>query len=107
MAEARRFFHTVNARLSILSLLLPVLSLLTAFGQPSISGKISGGFQAPASRDNEGRRHVLKGTDAKPLANKVFEITAPRVTSFRADNTLDMVIEAPVCRYDSVSNVAS
>ena len=31
---------------------------LSSLGQPAITGKISGGFQAPAARDNEGRRHV-------------------------------------------------
>ncbi len=97
----------MRLRFSVELILLAGLSLFTTFAQPAISGKISGGFQAPAARDNEGRRHVLKGSDAKPLPNKIFEITAPRVTSFRADNTLDMVIEAPICRYDSVSNVAS
>jgi lipopolysaccharide export system protein LptA len=80
---------------------------VSAHAQPAISGKVSGGFQAPASRDNEGRRHVLKGSDAKPIGNKIFEITAPRVTSFRPDNTLDMVIEAPICQFDSNSNIAS
>jgi lipopolysaccharide transport protein LptA len=75
-------------------------------GQPKFSGKISGGFQAPASRDDEGRRHVLKGTDAQPLGEELFEITAPRVSSFGADNKLEMIIEAPKCIYDSGSNLA-
>jgi len=86
-----------------------ILALIVAgpvYAQPKFSGKISGGFQAPAARDNEGRRHLLKGTDAQPLGNKLFEITAPKVTSFGASNNVEMMIEAPKCIYDSGSNVA-
>src|SRR5262245_10389271 len=65
--------------------------------QLPISGKITGGFQAPTSTDPQGRRHLLKGTNAVPRGNNTFEITQPRVTSFNADDTPDMFIESQSC----------
>jgi hypothetical protein len=36
------------------------LALAFAAEPPNVSGKITGGFQAPVARDTEGRRSVLK-----------------------------------------------
>lgn len=82
---------------------------VTAFAaaQPGLSGKVSGGFQAPTSTDSQGRRNVLKGQEARPVGDNVMEITQPRVTSFNADDTPDMYIESPRCRYDMRGNSAS
>jgi lipopolysaccharide export system protein LptA len=75
-------------------------------GQPKIAGKISGGFQAPTSTDEKGRRHVLKGTSAEPRGANLYELTDPRVTSFNADDTPEMFIEAPRCFYQMRANNA-
>lgn len=73
---------------------------------PAFSGKVTGGFQTPATEDAIGRRSVLKGQDARPLGERIFEITSPRVTMFKPDDTLELVIEAPICQFDQVRNVA-
>jgi lipopolysaccharide transport protein LptA len=75
--------------------------------QPALTGRISGGFQAPTSTDTQGRRHVLKGTNAEPRGDSIFLITEPRVTSYDADDAPDMFIESPRCLYDMKSNIAS
>jgi len=75
--------------------------------QPNLTGKISGGFQAPTSTDGQGRRHVLKGSDATPRGKNIYELTEPRVTSFKADDTEDMRIESPRCLYDMKSGLAT
>lgn len=75
--------------------------------QPKVSGRISGGFQAPTSMDDRGRRHVLKGASADPRGNNVYELTEPRVTSLNADDSPEMFIEAPRCFYDMKANLAS
>lgn len=73
---------------------------------PPMQGKISGGFQAPSTVDDKGRRSVVKGTDATPLGNNVYLITEPRVTSYNPDDSPDMFITAPKCTLDLNSNVA-
>lgn len=77
-----------------------------AQAQPKVSGKISGGFQAPTSTDERGRRHVLKGTTAEPRGDNLYELTDPRVISFNADDTEEMFIEAPRCFYHMRENTA-
>ena len=74
--------------------------------QPKVSGKISGGFQAPTSTDERGRRHVLKGSTAEPRGENIYELTDPRVTSFNADDSAEMFIEAPRCFYHLRQNSA-
>ena len=81
--------------------------VFTAHGQPKISGKISGGFQAPTSTDEQGRRHLLTGSSAESRGGNVYEIIEPRVTSFNADDSAEMFIEAPRCLYEMKENSAS
>jgi hypothetical protein len=73
---------------------------------PGRQGKISGGFQAPTTVDPQGRRSVVKGTDATPQGNNIYLITDPKVTSYNADDTPEMVISAPRCLLDLKSNLA-
>ena len=79
---------------------------IVVYPQPKIAGKITGGFQAPTSTDEKGRRHVLKGTSAEPRGANLYELTDPRVTSFNADDTPEMFIEAPRCFYEMRANNA-
>jgi lipopolysaccharide export system protein LptA len=74
--------------------------------QPAISGKVSGGFQAPTSTDAQGRRSVLKGESMEQRGNDIVEITKPRVVNYNADDTPDMYIDAPRGSYDTKSSVA-
>lgn len=83
-----------------------VASLCIAHAQPKVSGRISGGFQAPTSTDDQGRRHVLKGSTAEPRGPSLYELTDPRVTSFNAEDAAEMFIEAPRCFYNMKENVA-
>ena len=89
-----------------LSLWIVAVGVQIAYAQPKISGKISGGFQAPTSTDERGRRHVLKGETAEPRGDNVYELTQPRVTSFNADDSPEMYIEAPRCFYHLRQNSA-
>ena len=89
------------------ALIFLLLSLgAQAWAQQSVPGKVSGGFQVPATRDNEGRRSVLKGSGGQPLGGGKFEITDARLTSFKADDTRDMIIEAPHCIFETARNIA-
>jgi lipopolysaccharide transport protein LptA len=93
---------------SVKLLWLCMFAVLTFWvhAQPKIAGKISGGFQAPTSTDEKGRRHVLKGTSAEPRGPNLYELTDPRVTSFNADDSPEMFIEAPRCFYQMRANNA-
>jgi lipopolysaccharide transport protein LptA len=91
---------------ALLSLALLGIVVGSSFAQPKVTGKISGGFQAPTSTDERGRRHVLKGTSAEPRGDNLYELTEPRVTSFDADDTPEMFIEAPRCFYQMRGNNA-
>lgn len=93
-------------RIVLLLVLLGCAAELCLHAQPKVSGKISGGFQAPTSTDERGRRHVLKGTTAEPRGDNLYELTDPRVTSFNADDTPEMFIEAPRCFYHMRQNSA-
>ena len=97
-----------RARVSANLLWLGIIFVLTLGGhaQPKIAGKITGGFQAPTSTDDKGRRHVLKGTSAEPRGADLYELTDPRVTSLNADDTPEMFIEAPRCFYQMRANNA-
>lgn len=95
-----------SAALSILCCGL-ALALLPAAEPPNVTGKITGGFQAPVARDPEGRRSVLKGSDARHLGNKIYEVTEPRVTTYRTEDEKDLEIEAPRCTFDQTQGVAS
>ena len=90
----------------LLAVLLMCVAPTKLAAQPKVSGKISGGFQAPTSTDERGRRHVLKGTTAEPRGDNLYELTDPRVTSFNADDTPEMFIEAPRCFYHMRQNAA-
>ena len=73
---------------------------------PPLQGKITGGFQAPTTVDQQGRRSVVKGMDATPQGNNTFLITQPKVTSFSATDEPEMFIDAERCLLDLRSNVA-
>ena len=75
-------------------------------GQPKISGRISEGFQAPTSTDDQGRRHVLKGNTAEPRGKDLYELTEPRVISYNAQDAPEMFIESPRCFYEMKQNFA-
>lgn len=94
------------SRLQIVASASALAACLLAAPAPPMQGKISGGFQAPSTVDDKGRRSVVKGTDATPQGNNVYVITEPRVTSYNPDDTPDMFIEAPKCTLDLKSNVA-
>jgi lipopolysaccharide transport protein LptA len=87
-------------------LIVFLVAVQAAHAQPKISGKISGGFQAPTSTDDRGRRHVLKGETAEPRGGNLYEMTEPRVISYNADDTPEMFIEAPRCFYHTHQNLA-
>jgi lipopolysaccharide transport protein LptA len=80
--------------------------VLTAHGQPRISGRISEGFQAPTSMDDQGRRHVLKGNTAEPRGKDLYELTEPRVISYNAQDEPEMFIESARCFYEMKQNFA-
>ncbi len=82
------------------------LAMLSVHAQPRVSGRITGGFQAPTSTDGQGRRHVLKGSSAEPRGKDLYELTEPRVTSFDAQDAPEMFIEAPRCFYEMKENFA-
>jgi lipopolysaccharide transport protein LptA len=101
-------FRISNFRSVLFQVLLCFVLLAPSMhAQPKVSGKISGGFQAPTSTDDRGRRHVLKGNSAEPRGNDLYELTEPRVTSFNADDTPEMFIEAPRCFYKMRSGAYS
>src|SRR5687768_13770279 len=90
-----------------------LISCLLAFclaaplpGQPTFTGKVTGGFQAPTSTDSDGRRHVIRGKDMESRPNGVFELTEPRVTRYNPDDTPDMLIESGHCIYETKAGVA-
>src|SRR5688500_8976358 len=82
-------------------------SFFVSYTQPKVTGRISGGFQAPTSTDNQGRRHVLKGNSAEPRGKDLYELTEPRVTSYDAQDAPEMFIESPRCFYATKQNYAS
>ena len=102
----------MNLRLKLCSILaICVLALiarppLIAHAQPKVSGRITGGFQAPTSTDTKGRRHVLKGNSAEPRGKDLYELTDPRVTSYDAQDAPEMFIESPRCFYEMKQNFA-
>lgn len=83
-----------------------LLSVVGVFAQPTLSGKVSGGFQAPSSTDSDGRRHVIKGQEVEPRGNNLLELTEPRVTRYNPDNSPDMFMESAKCFYQSKGGVA-
>ena len=99
-------FRISNSCVAVLQLMLLCVVALPSFAQPKVTGKISGGFQAPTSTDERGRRHVLKGNSAEPRGDNLYELTEPRVTSFDADDMPEMFIEAPRCFYQMRANNA-
>ena len=99
-------FRTRKSFIALFQLLLLCYVAAPSGAQPKVSGKISGGFQAPTSTDERGRRHVLKGNTAEPRGDNLYELTEPRVTSFNADDTPEMFIEAPRCFYQMRGNDA-
>ena len=99
-------FRISNSCVAVLQLMLLCVVALPSVAQPKVTGKISGGFQAPTSTDERGRRHVLKGNSAEPRGDNLYELTEPRVTSFDADDMPEMFIEAPRCFYQMRANNA-
>ncbi len=76
------------------------------FAQPTLSGKVSGGFKAPSSTDADGRRHVIKGESMEPRGKDLLELTQPRVTRYNADDSEDMFIESASCFYQTKQGLA-
>src|SRR5262249_46036672 len=74
--------------------------------QPTLSGKVSGGFKAPSSTDAEGRRHVIQGSSMEPRGKDLLELTQPRVTRYNADDSADMFIESASCFYQTRQGLA-
>jgi lipopolysaccharide export system protein LptA len=88
------------------TLLALLCGVSTAFAQPTLSGKVSGGFTAPSSTDSDGRRHVIKGKEVEPRGNNLLELTEPRVTRYNPDDTPDMFMESSKCFYQSKGGTA-
>lgn len=103
MGTIDRFLYSMIARLFFLFSLAVALSFAQS---PPIQGKISGGFQAPSTVDPDGRRSVVKGTDATPQGDNIYLITEPRVTSYNPDDSPEMFISAGRCLLDLKSNLA-
>lgn len=80
--------------------------LATILAQPSLSGKVSGGFTAPTRTDSGGRRHLVRGNSAESRGGGVLELTDPRVTRYNPDNTADMFIESGQCTYNTKAGLA-
>lgn len=57
-------------------------------------------FEAPAVTE-EGKRSVLRGTDARHTGNDIYEIISPKVTTYNPDDTVDLEIQAGQCFFDS------
>lgn len=87
-------------------LLAASLGLILFAAQPTLTGKVSGGFTAPSNTDADGRRHVVKGKDMEQRGNNLLELTEPRVTRYNPDDSPDMVIESSSCFYQTKSGVA-
>lgn len=54
-------------------------------------------FEAPA-QTGEGKRSLIKGSDARPVGNEIYEITSAQVTVYNPDDTVDMLVESPLCQ---------
>jgi lipopolysaccharide export system protein LptA len=78
----------------------------SVFAQPTLSGRVSGGFKAPSSTDAEGRRHVIKGSSMEPRGKDLLELTQPRVTRYNADDSEDMFMESAKCFYQTKQGLA-
>jgi lipopolysaccharide export system protein LptA len=74
-------------------------AFVTIFAQGPATTRITD-FSAP-NTDASGRKSVVKGANAEPLGGGVFKITKPHVDNYRADGTLDTVIDASQCEFDS------
>lgn len=82
------------------SAVLPLMSQ-----QPAISGRVKN-FSAPA-QDNEGKRSLIKGSEARSLGNDLYEITSVVVTNYDALDRVEMSIESPKCTYSAQTKVAN
>jgi lipopolysaccharide export system protein LptA len=104
MGETGGIFYTMRtcAAFALLALVIAI----SLRGQPTFSGKVSGGFQAPTSTDSDGRRHVVRGQEVESRGNGVLDLTQPRVTRYNADDSEDMFIESARCIYDTKVGVA-
>jgi lipopolysaccharide export system protein LptA len=117
---ATPLFHAVGPQLSspvpgkrcraplatALHIFLACLLSAGAFAQPTLSGRVSGGFKAPSSTDAEGRRHVIKGSSMEPRGKDLLELTQPRVTRYNADDSEDMFMESAKCFYQTKQGMA-
>jgi lipopolysaccharide export system protein LptA len=90
----------------ICALFALLLICVSYAAQSSISGRVSGGFQAPTSTDAQGRRSVLKGESMEQRGSNVVEIIQPRVVNYNADDTPDMLMNSPECLYDMKASIA-
>jgi lipopolysaccharide export system protein LptA len=104
MGQADRLLYTM--KLLLFGILLVGL-VRASVAQPTLSGKVSGGFQAPTSTDSDGRRHLVRGESMEPRGDGVLDLTGPRVTRFNPDDTPDMFIESAQCLYNTKAGVAS
>jgi lipopolysaccharide export system protein LptA len=73
--------------------------------QPSIGGRVKN-FTSSA-QDTEGKRSVIKGSEAHALSKEVYEIINPKVTTYQSEDRLDMTIDSPKCVYNTSTRVAS
>jgi len=89
-------------------LLGPWLTCHTLFravqAQVTISGRAKN-FVAPVT-DAQGRKSVIRGSDAKPAGPGKVDITGMHAETFRGKEK-DMVVEAKQCLYDTRANVAT
>ncbi len=98
-------FSAARRAASALLLILSCTAIQSP-AQPTLSGKVSGGFQAPSSTDSGGRRHVIKGKDMESRGKDLLALTEPHVTRYNPDDTADMYIDSPDCLYQSKAGIA-
>src|ERR1051326_3431861 len=72
--------------------------------QISVSGR-GKDFVAPVT-DAQGRKSVLRGAGVRPVGRSLVEITNMQAVTYRGQEK-DMIVEAPLCIFDTKANVAS
>jgi lipopolysaccharide export system protein LptA len=93
--------------LVLLAILLRLTARLCspdAWAQVSVSGR-GKDFVAPVT-DAQGRKSVLRGAGVTPIGRGLVEITNMQAVTYRGQEK-DMIVEAPLCVFDTKANVAT
>src|ERR1043166_8993903 len=82
------------------------LAGLSIFSQQSaVSGRVKN-FSAP-TQDNEGKRSVIRGSEARSVGGDMYELTSVVVTNYDAGDRVEMSIESPKCLYSANTKTAT